>query len=134
MANTTNTALTRTNTNTNTKLVAPPKATTPAALAPATNPAPLQPSTAALANWAIAGQPSTAKQATNGVGPAPKAGTVGHAALACIAAGGATMATMQAAVTALGLRGKHPVLPLLHWLAKHRGYTFVCTAGVVTLG
>lgn len=111
--------------------------TTPAAQAPAVHAAPLAPSTATLANWRIAGQPSTAKQATNGVGPAPKGGTVGYAALQAIAAAGkpgCSLATMQAAVTAVGLRGKHPVLPLLHWLAKHRGYTFVCTNGMVTLG
>lgn len=112
-------------------------ATTPAASQPATHAAPVAPSTQPLGTWRIAGQPSTAKQATNGVGPAPRQGTVGYACLATIAAGGkagCTVAAMQAAVTAVGLRGKHPVLPLLHWLAKHRGYTFVCSQGMVTLG
>ena len=72
-------------------------ATTAAALAPSTAPAAvLQPSTQPLANYTIAGVPSTAKQATNGIGPAPKQGTVGHAAIACIAAGGATMAQKRA--------------------------------------
>jgi hypothetical protein len=127
------TALTVTNRTKGTTTVAT-TTTTPAAQAPATHAAPVAPSTVALASWRIAGQPSTAKQATNGVGPAPKQGTVGYAALAAIAAGGCTMASMQAAITAVGLRGKHPALPLLHWLAKHRGYTFVCTKGVVTLG
>ncbi len=109
--------------------------TTPAALAPSIAPvAPIAPSTVPLANWYIAGTASTAKQATGGVGPAPKAGTVGHAALACIAAGGATMATVQAAVTAVGLRGKHPALQLLRWLAANRGYSFTCTNGVVSQG
>lgn len=111
--------------------------TTPAAAAPAVHAAPLAPSTVALANFTIAGQPSTAKQATNGVGPAPKAGTVGYAALQAIVAGGkqgCTPATMQAAITAVGLKGKHPWLPLLHWLAKNRGYTFVCQGGYITLG
>lgn len=108
-------------------------ATTAAALAPSMAPAPVTPATLPLANYTIAGVPSTAKQATNGVGPAPKAGTVGHAAIACIAAGGASMATVQAAVTAVGLKGKHPALALLRWLAANRGYTFVCTNGVLSM-
>lgn len=110
-------------------------ATTPAALAPSNAPASVQqPSTVELANYTIAGKPSTAKQATSGVGPAPKGGTVGHAALACIAKGGATMPMVQAAITAVGLRGKHPALALLRWLAANRGYTFVVRNGVVSLG
>lgn len=91
----------------------------------------------AQANWQLVGSPSTAKQATNGVGPAPAPGTVGYAALQAIALGGSqgcTLATMQAAVTAVGRKGKHPVMPLLRWLAKNRGYTFVCSNGYVTLG
>jgi hypothetical protein len=112
------------------------KATSNVALAPHTHAQPTLPSTQPAANWQLVGSPSTAKQAVNGVGPAPKQGTVGYAALACInAAGkqGATLVAVQAAITAVGLRGKHPVMPLLTWLAKHRGYSFTCTNGYVTL-
>jgi hypothetical protein len=124
-----------TNTATRTTSKALTTGTTSAVLAPSIAPTvPMAPTTVPLANWHIAGTASTAKQATNGVGPAPKAGTVGHAALACIAQGGATMAMVQAAVTAVGLRGKHPALQLLRWLAANRGYTFTCTNGVVSHG
>jgi hypothetical protein len=84
------------------------------------------------------GTPSTAKTATNGIGPAPGAKTVGYAALQAIAAGnGAPVAltTVQAAITAVGCKGKHPVLPLLRWLANNRGYSFTITNGThVVLG
>jgi len=132
------------NSNSNRKLVTTGKApatttattaTSPVALAPHTHAAPTTPSTQPAANWQLVGQPSTAKQAVNGVGPAPKQGTVGYAALATIAAAGAqgaTLAAMQAAITAVGCKGKHPVMPLLTWLAKNRGYTFLCQGGLVT--
>jgi hypothetical protein len=111
--------------------------TTAVALAPHTHAVPTMPSTAPAANWQLVGKPSTAKQATNGVGPAPKQGTVGYAAIAAVTAGGkagATLAQVQAAITAVGLRGKHPAMPLLTWLANNRGYTFTCTNGAITLG
>lgn len=120
-------------TNSNRKLAT----TTPVAQAPHTHAAPTLPSTLPAGNWQLVGSPSTAKQATNGIGPAPKQGTVGYAALACITAAGkagATVAQVQAAITAVGLKGKHPAMPLLTWLAKNRGYTFVCTNGNITLG
>lgn len=122
---------------TNTALATVAQGTTPVAQAPHMHAQPVLPSTQPAANWRLTGQPSTAKSATNGVGPAPGPRTVGYAALACIAAAGAagaTLAQVQAAVTAVGLRGKHPAMPLLTWLAKHRGYTFVCTNGAITLG
>lgn len=136
MATNTSTALVTSNSKASKGQAAQPASTTPAALAPTVGLAVPQPSTVELPNWHIAGQPSTAKGATNGVGPAPKQGTVLYAALACIAAnkGGATLAQLQAAVVAVGLRGKHPVLPLLRWAAANRGYTFVCTNGLVQLG
>lgn len=95
-----------------------------AVLAPNTQPHP--------ATLAIAGVPSKAKTATNGVGPAPGPRTVGYAALQAIAAGNGapvTLASVQAAITAVGLRGKHPVLPLLRWLAANRGYSFTVHNG-----
>lgn len=86
----------------------------------------------------LQGVPSTAKQATNGIGPVPGPKTVGYAALQAIAAGNGApvpLATVQAAVTAVGLRGAHPVMPLLRWLAAKRGYSFCIYAGThVTLG
>lgn len=131
------------NTGNNTGTVLATVGTTPSALAPqqaASTPATggalavVAPNGTATNTWQLAGSPSTAKQAVGGVGPAPSPGTVGYAALQCIALGGATLATMQAAVTAVGCKGKHPIMPLLRWLAKNRGYTFMCTNGVVTLG
>lgn len=84
------------------------------------------------------GTPSTAKTATNGIGPAPGPATVGYAALQAIAAGNGqpvALAVVQAAITAVGCKGKHPVLPLLRWLAANRGYSFVVHNGThVTLG
>lgn len=85
-------------------------------------------------NWTLAGQPSTAKNAVDGVGPMPGSKTVGYAALTRIGTDGATLEQIQAAVTAVGLKGAHPVKPLLRWLAKERGYTFVCTNGLVKRG
>src|SRR5689334_17955462 len=52
------------------------KATTAVALAPHVHAQPVLPSTAPAANWQLVGQPSTAKGATNGVGPAPGPKTV----------------------------------------------------------
>lgn len=104
--------------------------TTLAVLAPSTQPHP--------GKLVMQGTPSTAKTATNGIGPAPSPKTVGYAALQAIAAGnGAPVAltVVQAAVTAVGCKGKHPVLPLLRWLANNRGYSFVVHNGThVTLG
>jgi hypothetical protein len=119
-------------------LVKSTKSTTSAtALAPHTHAQPVEPSTVPSANWRLQGKPSSAKQAVNGVGPAPGPKTVGYAALQAIASGGklgASLDTIQQAITAVGLRGKHPVMPLLTWLANKRGYTFVCVNGMVTLG
>lgn len=95
-----------------------------AVLAPSTQPHP--------GTLAIAGTPSTAKTATNGVGPAPGPRTVGYAALQCIAAGNGApvaLASVQAAITAVGLKGSHPVMPLLRWLASKRGYSFTVHNG-----
>lgn len=95
-----------------------------AVLAPNTQPHP--------ATLAIVGVPSKAKTATNGIGPAPGPRTVGYAALQCIAAGNGapvSLTAVQAAVTAVGLRGKHAVMPLLRWLAANRGYSFTVHNG-----
>jgi DGQHR domain-containing protein len=65
-------------------------------------------------------------------GKAPRPGTVLHAALARIAEGGATMRSIQAAISAVGLRGAHPAMTLLKWAAANRGITFTCVNGIVT--
>lgn len=93
-------------------------------------PAP-QPATPAQENWSLVGKPSTAKNAVAGIGPAPGPKTVGHAALTRIGENGATLKEIQEAVAAVGLKGKHPAKPLLTWLAKERGYSFVCVNGLV---
>lgn len=87
-----------------------------------------------IESWSIVGQPSKGKNAVNGIGPAPGPKTVGHAALTRIGKDGATVKEIQDAVAAVGLKGKHPVGPLLRWLAKERGYSFVCTNGLVKMG
>lgn len=101
-----------------------------AVLAPNTTPHP--------GKLVLQGTPSTAKTATNGIGPAPGPATVGYAALQAIAAGNGqpvALTAVQAAVTAVGCKGKHPVMPLLRWLAANRGYSFVVHNGThVTLG
>lgn len=113
--------------------------TSPVAQQPAVHAVPTAPNAQPAANWHIAGQPSNGKRAVGGVGPCPAPITVGYALLQALAqagSAGCTMVQLQAAVAAQcakqGRTGKHPVLPLMHWLAANRGYTFTCTNGQVT--
>lgn len=91
----------------------------------------VQPVAAPQLAFAIAATPYTGKGAP--ALPTPKAGTVFAACLAAIGNQGCTLASMQLAINALGLRGAHPAMAMLRYAAKHWGYAFVCTAGVVQL-
>jgi hypothetical protein len=56
--------------------------------------------------------------------PGLAAGTVGAALLAHIAAGNATLASAQAAVKVVDVKGAHPVGPLMLFLSKNSGCSF----------
>jgi hypothetical protein len=111
---------------------AQPTATSTVAIAPHAHAQPVQPNGTPANGWAIVGTPSTAKKAVAGVGPCPPPTAVGYLALRAMGAKGCTWAAAQAAVGTAATVKQHPLLPLLTWLAKHRGYSFAYSNGVLT--
>lgn len=111
---------------------APATTTSTVAIAPHAHAQPVQPNGTPANGWAIVGTPSKAKKAVNGVGPCPPPTAVGYLALRAMGANGCSWQAAQAAVGTAATVKQHPLLPLLTWLAKHRGYSFAYNNGVLT--
>lgn len=106
---------------------------------PATTAQPVLASGASVATPAVAAQPNVpatlpaiggyAAGTTNAVPPAP--GSVFAAVLVAMQANGGscTLAQAQAAIAACGRKGSHPLLPLLRWQARNRGWAFALVGG-----
>jgi hypothetical protein len=118
---------------TNTKAIATTKPTTTNTPAQGM---PVLPSGASVATPAVAALPAMpatiaaiggyATGTTNAIAPA--GGSVFAAVLAC---GPCTVAQAQAAINAVGRKGTHPLLPLLRWQARNRGWAFAFVGGLL---
>lgn len=110
---------------------------TKAIAATPTNATPVLTSGASVATPAIAAQPGLPATiaATGGYSEGtanavvPAAGSVFAAVLAL---GPCTPAAAQAAINAVGRKGSHPLLPLLRWQARNRGWAFAFVGGLLT--
>lgn len=100
--------------------------------------APMLPSGGSVATPAVAALPNVpaTMPAIGGYGPQggavpPAPGSVFAAVLGCMQANGGscTIAQAQAAIAALGKKGAHPLLTLLRWQARNRGWAFALVGG-----
>lgn len=90
-----------------------------------------QPTSAEDPNWHLPGRVSARTDRSI------KPGHLPHVVLSTIAAGGATMVSIQAAMNATVsanelAEDRHKALGLLQWAARDRGISFTCIDGIVT--